>query len=57
MTVQSKLTATLVNNISNGTCHLPSFESSAIIHSVFLNSLQLHWNEQIYKSKGVLPIT
>ena len=57
ITVQSKLSSILVNSIGNGTCELPIFEDSAVLHTIFLNALQKHWDAQSDKQEGILPIT
>lgn len=57
ITVQSKLSSILVNSIGNGTCELPTFEDSAFLHTIFLNALQIHWDAQLDKQEGILPVT
>ncbi len=57
ITVQSELSSILVKDISNDACELPTFEESAALHTIVLNSLKTHWDAQSSQQSLILPIT
>jgi hypothetical protein len=55
---QSEITASLVESILlHGFCGLPSLDESAKLHIPFLQSLLLHWNQNMQETKTYVPIT
>ena len=56
--LQSKIGGPIITKIiTDGECDLPSFEESAKLHKVYLNSLLNHWNISNNKSDKLIPIT
>ena len=55
---QSQLSGRLVDDILlRGQCALPSLEESASMHTVFLESMLLHWNTSQKRNDICVPIT
>jgi hypothetical protein len=55
---QSQLTSELISNIiNNEKCELPTLAQSTVQHTMFLNALLEHWNQNMSNKTTILPIT